>query len=978
MTQLPRAGLIDGIASILFPKRLEVQLRTETLPTGEVQIDPAYFIDGKEVPAELVSLEEKQQILGYRVVLDGAAQRGHRHTQGKRTRLSKKKAAEFLLQLENEGIAIRTKDGKRQPRIAQVRPEVRLTLHPDDKLSIASELVTTEGVIVPKPADIVQIRNDGGWFSVGDDLLKVATTGTTLDKLLIQEGSDGTANGGLVPRVLKAIQENEKTLGGVERNDVLKPLSVFGDKTDHQARVDGDSNSISVAKSLVFTDSEGRKYPKSLEHLERLAKEGESFDRVDSGWIEITSAAIESHRLAIQELELMLGGLASIRGPDIPRVLSNLTKAARGESGWQTPWAVYFSQAVKDSHRLIETVADVKFRLNIVECDGRSLLELSPIYNHERFRLNHDEVRQAAETGIEWVRKKDAWIKTDINKHNQIEGGAKLFDLRRTPEGFSFPASDREKVLGLFSTLGSLEHSAAYSEFLIKLADFTQIEDVPLPSSKRPEIVFREYQKHGYNWLAFLHQFGLNGILADDMGLGKTLQTLAVIQRAKELSHSNLPVLIICPTSVISNWRSEVQKFFLGCEATLYTGPNRARKLNLIKTISQLTSVNPVTQLVITSFDVARLDREQLGSVRWLYVVVDEGHHIKNPNADRTKAIKTINGQHKLVLTGTPIQNNLLELWSLVDFVMPGFLGSRPEFQRLYGLPNGKVNWDAVLKGALPLKARVHPFILRRLKETVAKDLPAKLVIDQKAELSPLQVDLYQRATQSDEFQRLAESVTAKGVAQSKVQIISTYTRLRGICNHPAIVDDRLAEKAIRCEDSGKLEALQELMEEVMEGEHRALLFCQSTKMLDIIERFFAKWNVRYLRLDGSTASTARGGMVDEFNGNAAINCFLISTKAGGTGLNLTGADTVIFYDHDWNPANDRQAQDRAYRIGQTKTVTVYRLLSEGTIEEKIIERQALKQTLADRIIGEDEEGFKDLKPDELLALFKLSLPNAK
>lgn len=272
--------------------------------------------------------------------------------------------------------------------------------------------------------------------------------------------------------------------------------------------------------------------------------------------------------------------------------------------------------------------------------------------------------------------------------------------------------------------------------------------------------------------------------------------------------------------------------------------------------------------------------------------------------------------------------------------------------------------------GKTPLKNRIHPFILRRLKENVAKDLPAKIIIERPVELTALQTKLYKEVLASAETKNMLKTVEQNGVARSKVFILAALTKLRCICNHPALCLPNRPKK-IGYSESGKLEDLQELMEEVIDGEHRALLFCQSTEMLDIIEDCFTAWSVKTLRLDGSTPPNQRQTLVDRFNNDTSLHCFLISTKAGGTGLNLTGADTVIFYDHDWNPANDNQAQDRAYRIGQTKPVTVYKLISQGTIEAKILERQAPKQSMADTIIGADEEGFKDLTKEELMSLFK-------
>jgi len=903
-------------------------------------------------------------------VLDVPCQKVHKQTQGKPTRLAKKKAAEFLTQLGQSGVAIRSKDGRAEPRIAAVKPEVSLELRADDTLVVHSELSTADGVVLEKPHSLDQLQDDGGWYVVNDDFLRVETSDSLLDDILVKDGGNRTLSGDEVPRFLKLIEQESKHVGAVEKNEPLKSLSIISDKPKNHAKVSGDAESVAVTPLLVYPGKQGREYENTTADLQPFAKDG-GFRRVPDGWIEVTPDAIDNFDKARAELIKEIGPLENIRGTDIPEALSALVGATRNDGTWSNPWAVYFSEAVKNAHRVIDTPAKVAFSLNIVDSDVQSLLALDPIYNHERFQLSQADVENAAKNGDDWVRRRDAWIKVDRDKYKKIEAGVQLLNLQRGSNGFTFPASQREQVIDLFSVLGSMEHSSAYAEFILKLADFEKIEDVPLPSNLRSDITFRPYQKHGFNWLAFLHRFGLNGILADDMGLGKTLQTLAVIQRARAITNSKFPSLIICPTSVVNNWKSEVSKFFRDCYVIVYTGGNREKKLQHLHELIGFADYGLASPLLITSYDIARIDHEKLNRIPWLYVVVDEGHNIKNPDAQRTRAIKTINGRHKLALTGTPIQNNLEELWSLFDYAMPGFLGTRTAFRDLYGR-NGRINWDAVRNEKAPLKERIHPFVMRRLKENVAKDLPPKIVVDQKVELTPSQVALYKQVTDSPEFRRMVEEVDQKGVGRSKPVILAAFTRLRAICNHPILAKNDRQAGAIKYDDSGKLECLKELIEEIIDGEHRALLFSQSTQMLDIIEDFFERWQVTTVRLDGETPPNKRSALVDEFNGNSTIHCFLISTRAGGTGLNLTGADTVIFYDHDWNPANDSQAQDRAYRIGQTKPVTVYRLISKGTIEEKILERQVVKQNIADEIIGADVEGFKELTKEELLALFTL------
>ncbi|NUQ61493.1 MAG: DEAD/DEAH box helicase [Pirellulales bacterium] len=749
-------------------------------------------------------------------------------------------------------------------------------------------------------------------------------------------------------------------------NDSLESLTVFGAGHENRVTVDGDRNSIQVSPRLVLFGKNRREHVLTPEDLALLQRQS-GCRRIPEGWIDIDLPRLEEHRQAYRELRGRIGRLSSIEGFRIPETLHTLLEQERFTSSW----TVCLSHAVKEFHRIVDSPADVEFRLQVVESDGRSGLEIMPVYNYGRFELTHADHLQALARREPWIRRENAWIKVDQEACNRIEAVVKRLGLQPGEEGYAFRVHQREEVIEAFSPLGWLERSAPYEEFLAQLADLDRIGDVPLPATLRPGITLRPYQKQGFNWLAFLHRFGLGGILADDMGLGKTLQTLAILQRAKEQGRGNLPSLIICPTSVVSNWQSEAEKFFTDCPVILYTGSNRAAHQQSIRRRLKRPPQSLSGPLVVTSYDIARRDHKRLARIPWLYVIVDEGHNIKNPSAKRTKAIKAIPAQHKLALTGTPIQNRLEELWSLFDFAMPGFLGTHRGFRDKYGRYD-EVDWDAVQQGPDSLKDRIRPFVLRRLKENVAKDLPPKIVVDQKVELSDLQVDLYQHVLASADYRRVFEEVEAKGVPRAKMLILKVYTTLRAICNHPALAKELYRGGAVNCGDSGKLQCLKELMEEIVDGEHRVLLFSQSTRMLDIIEGFFRQWRHAFLRLDGDTPPPLRPDLVRQFNDDRAIACFLISTRAGGTGLNLTGADTVIFYDHDWNPANDHQAQDRAYRIGQTKPVTVYRLISQGTIEEKILHRQEVKQTLADEVIAADEGGFKDLDRNELLRLFRL------
>ena len=714
----------------------------------------------------------------------------------------------------------------------------------------------------------------------------------------------------------------------------------------------GPDDALVVTSTLVAPDGATVTKPVDLALLR--AREGWHADQQRLVRIPLIASPLD-------RLLLLDGAFPPLHGTEIPAFLELLGSRAAAVG------AIVRGPGVAETHRIIGAPATTDFRVGVVERHGQSLLRVEPIYRHERFQVGHNEAFAAHAGGERWIRRRGAWIPIDAERVAAIERTAASLGLTLVGEGFEFPAADRERVLGAFAALGGIRPTEAFGHFLACLADFDQIEEVPLPANLRAGVQLRPYQQHGVNWLCFLQRFGLNGILADDMGLGKTLQTLTAVERVRETGALRLPVLIICPTSVMLNWRSEIGKFLEHSETLLFHGPARGRQVERLMAAADAPADSPGL-FVITSFDCARIDHDTLNRISWLYVIVDEGHTIKNPDAKRSKAIKTIPGRHKLALTGTPIQNKLEELWSLFDFAMPGFLDSRAAFRRRYTV-NSRVDWPAVNDQLIP---RIRPFVLRRLKSAVARDLPEKIIVERQVPLTPLQVTLYNAVRDSVEFRQMREAVERNGVARSQTHIFAALTKLQNICNHPLIGSGLASPRSALPADSGKLDLLQELIEEVVDGGHRALVFSQSTRVLDLIAHWFGQWGVTSLRIDGSTPALDRAKLADTFNADASIHAFLLSTRAAGTGLNLVGADTVIFYDHDWNPANDAQAMDRAYRIGQTRNVTVYKLVSRGTLEEKILARQSEKLSLAEGVIGADAGGFKDLSRDELLDLFTL------
>ncbi|MEJ6579601.1 MAG: DEAD/DEAH box helicase [Akkermansiaceae bacterium] len=443
----------------------------------------------------------------------------------------------------------------------------------------------------------------------------------------------------------------------------------------------------------------------------------------------------------------------------------------------------------------------------------------------------------------------------------------------------------------------------------------------------------RDYQKTGAEWMDFLSAHELNGILADDMGLGKTIQTLTHILRLKDQGNT-APVLVVAPTSVVPNWFAEAKKFTPSLKAIILHGPQRRRLFSHI----------PHADIVLTSFALLQRDVEELKKHEFQLIVLDEAQHIKNPSAKVSQAACQLRSKQRLCLSGTPVENSLGELWSLFRFLIPGFLGSLDRFRKNYQNPIEKEQDE---ERAELLRARLGPLILRRTKDQVATELPPKTILVHSVDLASGQRDLYEtvRATMD---KQVREAIAAKGIEQSQFAILDALLKLRQICCHPSLLKLPSSE-AKKVKRSAKLEYLFELLETLFAEGRRVLLFSQFTSMLSIIESELKVRRVAYLKLTGE--SKDRGGLVDRFQ-NENIPIFLISLKAGGTGLNLTAADSVIHYDPWWNPAAENQATDRAYRIGQDKPVFVHKLICNGTVEDRIHQLQQKKSHIADSLLS--------------------------
>jgi SNF2 family DNA or RNA helicase len=489
------------------------------------------------------------------------------------------------------------------------------------------------------------------------------------------------------------------------------------------------------------------------------------------------------------------------------------------------------------------------------------------------------------------------------------------------------------------------------------------LEEIPQPAGLHGQL--RPYQEYGYSWLAFLRRWGLGACLADDMGLGKTIQTISLLVREKEMAGKlSAPALLIAPTSVVTNWEREISKFAPGLQTYVHRGANRCKGSDFLDAIQD-------RDIVLTSYPVARLDAETLQSIKWLAVILDEAQNIKNPETKQTQVIRKIEAEFRIALTGTPVENRLSELWSIMHFLNPGYLGVRKAFRENFALPIERYHDEAALA---KLKQLTTPFILRRVKTDprVISDLPEKLETKVYCMLTEEQATLYEAVVQ-DVMKRIEEE---DGI-QRRGLVLSMLMQLKQVCNHPVQYLHQAGKGgtgAALDHRSGKLERLGELLEEILADGDRALIFTQFAEMGQILAEYLPRaFGAAAQFLHGGTSTKARDQMVRRFQEDEhAPPIFILSLKAGGTGLNLTRANHVFHFDRWWNPAVEDQATDRAFRIGQKRNVQVHKFVTTGTLEEMIDDMIESKKGLAQAVVGSGENWLTEMSTDELRKVVSL------
>lgn len=574
------------------------------------------------------------------------------------------------------------------------------------------------------------------------------------------------------------------------------------------------------------------------------------------------------------------------------------------------------------------------------DIDGIDVSELDTIFNSVKEKKKYYKLKDGSFLSLENNEFSDI---VDMMDYLNVSGK----DLK---DGHTAIPRFRTMYLDKFLKDRELNFIKKNSDFRKMVRDISDPEDMDFDIPEELNGSLRDYQKFGFKWLKTLSKYGLGGILADDMGLGKTIQmiTFLLSEKNEKGPEANL---IIVPTSLVYNWEEEVKKFAPSLRTLIVVGTKEERK-GLIKTSNDF-------DLVITSYPLVRRDIEEYNNVSFRYCVLDEAQNIKNYNSLNAKSVKLINSKNRFALTGTPMENSLSELWSIFDFLMPGYLLTNSKFAAKFERPIAKEQDNKKLK---ELNNHIKPFILRRMKKDVLKELPDK--IEQKiiVEMTKEQKKLYLAYLQAIKGE-LSEEISTNGYNKSHIKILAGLTRLRQLCCHPGIfIEDYKG-------DSGKLDTLGGIVEEAINNGRRILIFSQFTSMLGKIKKLFISKNIEYLYLDGSTPIIERGNLVRDFN-RGVSDVFLISLKAGGTGLNLTSADMVIHYDPWWNPAVEDQATDRAHRIGQKNIVQVIKLITKGTIEEKIFKLQEKKKEMIDKVITEGETLISKLSEEEIMSLF--------
>lgn len=752
-----------------------------------------------------------------------------------------------------------------------------------------------------------------------------------------------------------------------EAEDLFKAWKSWAGQTDAAG-----NNAFRLAFRLDAPEEESKSQNWSLRYLLQATDDPSLIVTAGQIWRRHNDTYLQQR--FDQPQERLLRGLA-FAGRLFPPILDSLRSAAPQNAEFDTGQARLFLQEAApilqaSGFRVLlprwwgnkKAQLSVRTKIRSSKQTGKARLTLDTLLRYEYQimlggePIDREEFMRLAALKQPLVRLRGQWVLLDTA---QIEAGLRFFEQHSG----EIPLGEALR-LGLDADeSGTPQDKVSADGWLKKLLDTLQQPDkiatLPPPETLHAEL--RPYQQRGYSWLTFLWRYGLGACLADDMGLGKTVTAIAFLLQVKKQGQAMLPTLIVCPTSVVGNWRRELQRF--APELTIYThqGADRASADNFIREIKDI-------DIVLTSYPLLARDHETLETVEWSTMILDEAQNIKNSATRQAQAARALRSVYRIALTGTPVENRLTELWSILQFLNPGYLGSEQHFRRRFATPIEKLD---DLEAAKHLKRLTAPFILRRLKTdpTVISDLPEKLEMKVYTSLTTEQGTLYE-AVVKEVMERIESAEVEDNAMSRRGLVLSLLMQLKQICNHPA---QYLKDGSPLEGRSGKLLRLTEMLEEVYAAGDRALVFTQFAEMGELLRTHLrTTFADEPLWLYGGTKVKEREDMIRRFQAERGPTVFLLSLKAGGVGLNLTRANHVFHFDRWWNPAVENQATDRAFRIGQTRNVQVHKFVCAGTLEEKIDDMIESKKALAERIIGADESWLTELSTADLRKLVQL------
>jgi superfamily II DNA or RNA helicase len=727
-------------------------------------------------------------------------------------------------------------------------------------------------------------------------------------------------------------------------SDTAQAVRVHDQPLEHRTYLElADPDTLIVRQNFAISD-------------DRVIPDTTKVDEPRSDWLRVANEffRLPARRPTAPQRGKRAGpGAYRVEGDGVPEFLADdLPKVSRASK-------VFVAPEVSEV-RVVTAAPELRTTVDLDEARGEVVVQ--PRYHSGTADLEHTDLADL-DRRRGYLRKGSSFHRVDWDLVDKVDRALKDAGVRQAPNGtFVAPSLHFDEIINTFSRLGILSEGDVFQRFRDRLLDFSKIEPSPLPTALKDSVNLRDYQRSGYDWLAFLKNYGLPGILADEMGLGKTLQALLAVAHFRD-KYGFCPSLVVCPAALVQKWVDETGKFFRGLRGISHAGARRAE---------QLRENIGTADVIVTSYETLVRDADLLARWRWRFLIADEAQRVKNPGTQRAKAIRKVPAEARVAITGTPVENRLRDLWAVFDFLAPGYLGSESEFQRHFADPIERLGSR---KAAELLIRRTHPFLLRRLKKHVASELPEKLPKPLRCDLTKPQRDLY-RAVLERDLEAAIQAVGGRKLSLGNPHIFAVLARLKQICCHPGLISGDF--QPYKSGISGKFDTFVEVLDEIVEGENgngirnKLVGFSQYVPMAGYLRDYVGSLGKACMFIDGSVPPGDRHGLCTQFNTTPDAFGMMMTLGAGGVGLDLQAANYVILYDRWWNPAVEDQAIDRVHRLGQERQVVVVTITTRGTLEEKIETKLEKKRTLSEQVIQADELMRKEISREDLLDLVRL------